>query len=275
MRLWFLSRFEDPAQQTPYSSDEGYIFVYGGPYDPNDVIQERFSHVISYDVMAKLIAELYIDVGDQWAPIEAEADFYDHELSFRVINRDEPFQLLRDRLNQIDAVLEVECLPPVSEIINQMVHSSLIAALEAYLADTVVYWVKHDGQVLRQFISCNLDFKKRTLTLDQLFDRLDSLDNEVEEYLQKLIWHRLDKIKPMMQAGLGISVPEIDQLMVEVVIRHDVMHRAGRTQEGNKVYLSKEDVFRVRVIVHGFCKTIEEELGRRFPPEEDDDLSLF
>ena len=42
MRRWFCDRYEDPANDTPYSSEEGgYIFVWGGPYDPNEVIQNR------------------------------------------------------------------------------------------------------------------------------------------------------------------------------------------------------------------------------------------
>ena len=59
MRRWFHARYEDPANQTPYSSQEGgYMFVFGGPYDPNDVIQERFDQFVPYKVMEKLIRDL-------------------------------------------------------------------------------------------------------------------------------------------------------------------------------------------------------------------------
>jgi hypothetical protein len=188
MRRWFCARYENPAYETPYSSDEGgYIFMWGGPYDPNDEIQERFSHVVPYEVMKKLIQELWIEVGDEWAPIGANVEYYDDELSFLVVSRNNPFQFLLDRLAQIDDVVEVECSPRASELIYQMAHSSLITALEAYLADTVAYWVEHDKEALRQFVSRNKDFKLLTLTLDQLFERLDELDKEVKQYLQDLI----------------------------------------------------------------------------------------
>lgn len=271
MRQWFYARYEDPAQQTPYSSEEGgYVFVWGGPYDPNDVIQERFSHVVPYGVMESLIQELWMEVGDEWAPIDPEMDYYDDELYFLVLDRKDPFQLLQQRLEQIDAVLAVECSPLASGLIHQMAHSSLITALEAYLADTVAFWVKHDKEALRQFISRNKDFKKVSLNLNQLFERLDTLDDEVKKYLQSLIWHRLDKIQPMMQAGLGINVPDIGELMREVVIRHDIVHRAGRTIEGGEVSVSAEDVRRVREMVHTFAQAIEKELERRFPPQKEE-----
>jgi hypothetical protein len=86
-----------------------------------------------------------------------------------------------------------------------------------------------------------------------------------------LIWHRLDKIKPMVQAGLDIAVPDIGELMREVVIRHDIVHRAGRTRDGNVVSVSADDVRRVRDVVASFAQAIETELGRRFPPDASND----
>lgn len=217
MRRWFLGRYEDPANQTPYSSQEGgYMFVWGGPYDPNDVTQERFDQVVPYKVMEGLIHDLWQEVGDKWAPIEHEGVDYDDELTFLVVHRSDPLRLLQGRLAQIDAVIAVPTPPFEAELIHQMAHSSLIAALEAYQADTVTYWVGHNKDALRRFVSRNKDFKARALTLDQVFDRLDVLDEEVRQYLQDVIWHRLDKIKPMIQAGLDIVVPDIADLMREV-----------------------------------------------------------
>ena len=235
------------------------------------MIQARFDHAVPYKVMEKLIRELCLKVGDAWAPIEHKGVDYDDELSFLVVQRTDPMQFLQGRLAQIDAVLAAQTSALVAELIHQMAHSSLIAALEAYLADTVTYWVGHDNAVLRRFVSRNKDFKERTLTLDQVFDRLDGLDEEVRQYLQDLIGHRLDKIKPMVQAGLDIVMPDSGELMREVVIRHDIVHRAGRTRDGNVVSVSAEDVRRVRGMVAAFAQAIESEIERRFPPDARND----
>ena len=154
-----------------------------------------------------------------------------------------------------------------AELIHQMAHSSLIAALEAYLGDMLTYWVCHDELALRRFVSRNKDFKARTLTLDQVFDRIDALKEEVRQYLQNLVWHRLDKIKPMVQGGLDIAVPDIGELMGEVVIRHDIVHRAGRKRDGTMVSVSVDDVRRVRDRVAVFAQAIETELEHRFLPD--------
>ena len=41
MRTWFYANYEDPAECTPYESAEGgYIYIWGGPYEPEEKLQE-------------------------------------------------------------------------------------------------------------------------------------------------------------------------------------------------------------------------------------------
>jgi len=72
----------------------------------------------------------------------------------------------------------------------------------------------------------------------------------------------------MMQVALGISIPDIGELMKEVVIRHDIVHRAGRTKDGILVLVSSAEVQRLRNNVITFAGAIETELEKRFPSAE-------
>src|SRR5688500_6212132 len=48
MVQWFHARFWDPANDTPYMSSEGgYIWTRGGPYDASEQIEGRFSDIAS------------------------------------------------------------------------------------------------------------------------------------------------------------------------------------------------------------------------------------
>jgi len=265
MRQWFCSRYEDPANETPYDSGEGgYQFIYGGPYDPSDEIQARFSGIVPFDVMEELIHDLYMEVGLEWAPVLSAEDFYDWAFTPVVKTRDDPYASLCDRLNQIGGLLKIDGDANTRQLIFQMAHSSIITTLETFLADTVLYWVRADEQVLRDFVEHTKELKERTLSLASIFERFDQLDNEVEKFLQEQIWHRLDKVKPMMEQGLKIKLPDIGGLMKEVLVRHDIVHRAGKTKEGDEVNLLVEDVLRVRDLVNGFASAIGVELNRRF-----------
>lgn len=267
MRQWFLDRYEDPANETPWDGeDKKYVFVWGGPYDPNEVIQDRFSGIVEFDTMLGLIEDLWREVGDEWAPIEHEGVDYDDYVSHLVvIDRSDPNRFLEERIAEVFAVLDAAVLDGANKrLLNQMAHSSLIAALEAYLADTVAYWIENDERALRRFVSTNKDFQARSLTVAELFERLENLMGEVKAYLADFVWHRLDKVKPMLASSLEIQIPEIGDLMKEVIVRHDIVHRAGRKPDGTLVELSTVDLARVRDAIKQFSNGIEEELVRRF-----------
>lgn len=56
---WFYSNYEDPAESCPYESREGgYQYIWGGPYDAREEIEEEFSGVAPETVIDEVISEL-------------------------------------------------------------------------------------------------------------------------------------------------------------------------------------------------------------------------
>jgi hypothetical protein len=69
MRHWFAERYEDPAQETPYNSEEGgYLFIWGGPYDASQELQEEFGDIIPYKRIEAVVADVEADGIRDWAP---------------------------------------------------------------------------------------------------------------------------------------------------------------------------------------------------------------
>jgi len=264
MRQWFYARFEDPANCTPYESREGgYQFICGGPYDPNDEIQERFSEIVAYEVMEELINELLQESGDEWAAVNHGDWEYDDIYSTLPEDRTDPLKMLTERLIQIEETLKG---PIASQsFVIQLLHSSTITALEAYLWDTTAYWVTQNKNVLRSFVKGNEDFAGEKIKLSDIFSAMDGLEKKVIEYLQTFIWHRLDKAKPLLEKTLGIKFPDIALFMPEITIRHDIVHRGGRDKEGYPVSVSSADVRRVADLVKSFAEALDAELLRTFP----------
>jgi hypothetical protein len=66
MVKWFRDNFEDPAGRTP--CDEGeYVYVWGGPCDAREELEDAFSHVASQELIEAATAEIETD-GYEWAP---------------------------------------------------------------------------------------------------------------------------------------------------------------------------------------------------------------
>ena len=70
MEAWFRSKYQDPAHDTPHNTREGgYQYIWGGPYDASDELQNEFGGVIRYEVIEKLVDSLQDETID-WAPID-------------------------------------------------------------------------------------------------------------------------------------------------------------------------------------------------------------
>jgi hypothetical protein len=58
IEAWFRERYETAdMSSTPWVEGE-YLFLWGGPYDPDDEIQNEFGDFVPYELMEPLIADL-------------------------------------------------------------------------------------------------------------------------------------------------------------------------------------------------------------------------
>lgn len=68
VRNWFFTNFEDPAHSTPYESAEGgYQYIWGGPYDTMDIVQNIFADELSDDQVVAVTDDINND-GLEWVP---------------------------------------------------------------------------------------------------------------------------------------------------------------------------------------------------------------
>lgn len=265
MRAWFQSRFQDPAMETPYISAEGgYIYVHGGPYDARDELEGRFGGLVDDEAIEEVIDDLESEGIVEWAPIHTEPD-YDAEFQLEETTREDPFRFFKDRIGEVDALFEAPTDEKVKSLLRQLLFTSLIAALESYLADTMSFWISTDKAVFRRFVTGCEEFQKQKLSVSEIFDRMDKLEDDVKVYLQQLVWHRLDKVGPLVKVALGIEIPDIAELMQHVVVRHDIVHRGGKTKDGKTVIIDADRLQQLRGSVLSFADMIQKELVARFP----------
>lgn len=68
MRRWFALRYKDPKVATPHDGEGAYLYVDGGPFRPQPVLEQRFGGLVDGAVIAELAGQLRGEVGDEWAP---------------------------------------------------------------------------------------------------------------------------------------------------------------------------------------------------------------
>jgi hypothetical protein len=75
---WFFENFEDPINETPWDGEtKTYLYLWGGPYNANDQIWEKFGDFVPEALIAEVVEKIESD-GIDWAP-RSNSPFYAHD----------------------------------------------------------------------------------------------------------------------------------------------------------------------------------------------------
>lgn len=271
LRDWFHARYCDPVHSTPYNTREGgYLFIHGGPYSPTDELNERFSEVVPQSVIDEVVGELECEVGDEWAPIDRRQDFDDYFIEI-TDSRNLSKERFEERNFELRSAMLLHDQISVSQLTIHMSYGMLISYLEAYLADSILFWAKKDDRVLYRLAIKEFDNKKYTLA--EIFSDIKQFkENILVHFSSNVVWHRLDKLKATIEYGLNITLPDISLINEAMKNRHDIVHRGGFKKDGTKLDLSIDDFFNLQENVQEFVKEFDMKINVAFPKDEIDDF---
>lgn len=266
---WFQARYQDPAHETPYMGSEGgYIWIHGGPYEASEEIQERFGHVVPFEVMEAAAEHLIAEDGVwEWAP--TQLTYYREEQDLFVEDKDVPLQKLEERLDGLLAVLTLHGDAKAVEMARNLAYAGVISALETFLWETMAYWVDHDERTVRSLVKEHPAFKDRKIPLGSIFDVHESVGVQVKSHMQRMTWHRWDEAKSLIEHGLGVESPSLSPFEAPTQMRHDVVHRLGHDVDGNPVHITIEEVRALAEEVQRFATDLHRLIDlSKAPPEE-------
>ena len=259
METWFRTLYEDPAERTPYESAEGgYIWIWGGPYEANEVLGDEFGEVVDQDLIDSLVSDLDSECG-VWAPTERPGDYDD---DFPVDIADYYANFL-DGLGDIRKLAETPVDAAAALCLFRLLYVNVVTVLETYLSDAFTTTVLNDDALLRKFIETTPDFKKRKLSLSDVFDAVDKAQDEAKEYLRGIVWHNLHRVKPMYCRVLGVEFPDSALMFRAIKVRHDLVHRNGKTKDGEPIPIDKGHVLVLARETEEFARRIDVDVDRR------------
>lgn len=261
VKTWFLSRYCDPAMETPYNHDDGYLYINGGPYDPADEISNRFDGLIAEDVFNEVVEELYLEGGDEWAPIDSgQENDYDYRFSLALHEASEPLRRLQERILQASQVLELQGSSEAMLMAERLVYGAAITTLESFLWETADYWVENDEEILRNFVTRIPALRDETIHLGNIFERHSSLKEYVKGHLQNVLWHNWRKVAPIYRDGLGVDLGSLKIVEEALVKRHDIIHRSGHDKNGNPISVSIDEINLLHKTIEELAKRIDAQL---------------
>lgn len=261
MRRWFLDRFEDPAMRTPYESSEGgYLWIWGGPYDAMEELSSEFGDIVSDDLIEELAGDLSADCPE-WAPREQPGDFEDHLFAI-LSQQSEPRGRFLSATIDAEELLKVPVPTPQEDSYCRILFVSIIAALEAYLSETFIGLVASNDALLRRYVESAPEFKEEKFTLAEIYKASESLEKKVKSTLVDLVWHNLAKVKQMYSATLEIEFPSgLSDIYRAIEARHDIVHRNGKRKDGSDVVITRKSVEDLIVATELLVRDIDQQVA--------------
>ncbi|NQE36627.1 hypothetical protein [Microcoleus asticus] len=204
------------------------------------------------------IEENYTD-RDQLEAILSNTDFHrtflDEIASLRVLNK----------LRVPDA--------KANKTLRRHLYVGVIACLETYLSDAFINTVLSNENYLRSFFTSFKDFREQKVGMNELLDSASKAEEIAKEAMSGVIYHNLPKVSKMYEATLNIEFPKFSEIQKAVSIRHDLVHRNGKTKDGVESSIDSIMVDNVISQVESFISEIDQKLKEKDNPSESSSAS--
>lgn len=144
---------------------------------------------------------------------------------------------------------------------KRMLYASVITIMETYLSDAFYELVaSSDENVQRLFLNAQ-ELSEKKYTAYELVNWQGNKYDLATECLQKIVWHNLPKVAGLFRSVLGITIPlDNDKVHVAISTRHDLVHRNGKTKDGNAVRITSSQITSLIENIKTFVEVIDEQV---------------
>lgn len=149
-----------------------------------------------------------------------------------------------------------------NQVLQRMIFSNVITAMEAYLSDTMKKNVLNKHAIKRRFVESYKPFIEKNMKECKIFEFLDGLDKRINDEIDKISFHNIDVVTGLYKNVLLCKFPEdnIAQLSKSVEIRHNIVHRNGKGTDGSMVVVTSDDVNELINLVRGVIEYIDKQI---------------
>lgn len=174
------------------------------------------------------------------------------------------FEKLQDDLNLLREIISPGITAVGFELpLHKMVYAHSVTLLESFLADSVKSLILSSDRYMERALRHVDPLKKPQLTISLLdvWSHPQGVHGIVLQKLSEVLYHNIPKVKQIIEAlldhKLDIDISKVNQI---TLIRHDIAHRNGKTQEGDDLVIDLDLVENAIEDIEHFAASIHREL---------------
>lgn len=154
----------------------------------------------------------------------------------------DPYGVITATLRDARDILDRHGDEVAASTINRMVFVQQVAALEAYLCDTLMIAIDADDAALGRLVRVDGALGEVTVSLAEVLkggEAREMVRRRARQRLRRQLYHRLDEVERLYRTVVGIELfPEPwDRIgLVDAMpLRHDCVHRNGFDRDGARL----------------------------------------
>ncbi|HEY9694417.1 MAG TPA: HEPN domain-containing protein [Oculatellaceae cyanobacterium] len=154
------------------------------------------------------------------------------------------------------------------ETLKRHIYVGVITCIETYLSDAFINTVLSHKDYLISFFTSFKDFKEQKIGMNELFDVASNAEKIAKKAMLEVLYHNLPKVSKMYESTFNVVFPNFSEIQKAVSIRHDLVHRNGKTKEGRQIVIDDMIVDDIISKVESFISEIDQRLKDKDKPSE-------
>ncbi|WP_276169105.1 hypothetical protein [Zobellia alginiliquefaciens] len=237
------------------------------------LLTEESTHGIIYQYVIQFYPSSPQKILDKIKRLDhnTSVKFYPWELDEK-FNYEEQFETITDNKHFVKKYeIDIENLKALTHlktpddtlksVLNRQIFIGVIGTMETFLADVFINLSFENEKYFRKFVKTHPDFEKRKFELKEIFEQSDNLKETAKKIMLNTIYHNLPTVREMYRNTFEIDFPKIKETYQYVLMRHDLVHRNGKTKEGKEVITDKKAIIgliqSVNELVYGVAKELK------------------
>lgn len=248
---------EDSEENIGFFVDVVLTSDFSKSLSPLDTIFAKVEGVISYENGEWRISEkTLLDAEFDYSSLES----IDSELEKAILSNANYFKTFSDELSKLKQLNNFAISDSdIRRTLQGQIYIGAITCMETYLSDAFINTVLSNEEFLISFFT-NYDFAEKKIEKKELYKPENQFENLARREMLKIIYHNLKMACAIYRDVLNVAFPDFGLVNGYVSTRHDLVHRNGKTKEGNEVAIDKEEVDKVIDDVETFITNVDTNL---------------
>lgn len=179
---------------------------------------------------------------------ESNFDFMrEQQLEIEWLRKNPHNEILASSIDRLDSIIALK-LTEDSDFFIKMQFSYAVTVMESCLQEMLKSLVMTSDFYIENALGNIHELSVQKYSLSEAFkiDVRKNLRNRVLEHLSSLLYHKIDKVVEIYRAILDMKdISRVDKSSVSKItsLRHDIVHRDGKTMKGLEIYMTFDDLY--------------------------------